>query len=254
MIKLRAVCVAIDRSPQRYERFAALQEHLPANERLSVIRDVKTRWNSTFDMCERALKLRDYIDQWLNQEITQKMTANMSSIPTDEGIAEVDFRDLKRLRLNHSEWHHLQQITRVLEKFKNATIWLSQSQQPQIQYIWLMYNRLFDFLDTMTQDLEEDIEHDEAAVWPAVVRNAAMKGKAKLSKYYGGTSGERGFLFNCATILDPTQKLTAYEVMFITVYYHSYVLTTTCRMKPGTQPISSHIATNSSNTSNDTTM
>lgn len=211
-VKLRAICVAIDRSPQRYERFNSLQQSLPANERLSVIRDVKTRWNSTFDMCERALKLREFIDQWLNQEIAQKMTANASSIVADEDIAEVDFRDLKRLRLSHSEWHHLEIITGMLQRFKDATTWLSQTQQPQIQYIWLMYNRLFDFLDTMTQELEEDVENEDGAAWPEIVRKAAAKGRAKLSKYYGSTVGERGFLFNCGTILDPTQKLTAYEV------------------------------------------
>ncbi|KAH7334187.1 hypothetical protein BKA66DRAFT_480079, partial [Pyrenochaeta sp. MPI-SDFR-AT-0127] len=89
------------------------------------------------------------------------------------------------------------------------------------EYIWLMYNRLFDFLNTITQDLEEDIKHDKIATWPAVIRNTAIKGKAKLSKYYRVTSGERGFLFNYATILDPTQKLTAYKHTTITLLTNS---------------------------------
>ncbi|KAH7371753.1 hypothetical protein BKA66DRAFT_182366 [Pyrenochaeta sp. MPI-SDFR-AT-0127] len=57
------------------------------------------------------------------------------------------------------------------------------------------------------------------------------QGKAKQVLWV--TSGERGFLFNCATILDPTQKLTAYED------------------ETWTHLISSLIANNSSNTSND---
>ncbi|KAH7343082.1 hypothetical protein BKA66DRAFT_434558, partial [Pyrenochaeta sp. MPI-SDFR-AT-0127] len=84
-----------------------------------------------------------------------------------------------------------------------------------------------------------------------VIRNAAIKGKAKLSKYYRVISRERGFLFNYTTILDPTQKLTAYKVLLITVYYHSHTLTTIYRTKPRTHLISSLIANNSSNTSND---
>jgi hypothetical protein len=63
MYKLRAICIAIDVSPQRYERFLATQQELPPRERLDVFRDVKTRWNSTYDMCERAIKLRRYINK-----------------------------------------------------------------------------------------------------------------------------------------------------------------------------------------------
>ncbi|EUC39510.1 hypothetical protein COCMIDRAFT_111380, partial [Bipolaris oryzae ATCC 44560] len=47
--------------------------------------------------------------------------------------------------------------------------------------------------------------------WLSIVRAAANKGRAKLSKYYSKTDKERGYLFNCASILDPTQKLTAYK-------------------------------------------
>ncbi|KAL7771452.1 hypothetical protein CFE70_001395 [Pyrenophora teres f. teres 0-1] len=210
--KLRAICIAIDVSPQRYERFIATQQNLLPKERLSVIRDVKTRWNSTHDMLERALKLQKYIDEWLKQEILLRPGSSLDSSSEDNPIAEVDFRDLKRLRLSSIEWHHLELITEMLKRFKDATSFLSQNEKPQIQYIWLMYNRLFDFLDKMTEDLDEDQENHENREWPVVVRDAAERGRSKLSKYYSRTDGDQGFLFNCATILDPTQKLTAYEV------------------------------------------
>jgi hypothetical protein len=75
----------------------------------------------------------------------------------------------------------------------------------------------------MTEDLGEDLENQESTDWPAVVRAAAERGRAKLSKYYSRTDAEHGFLFNCATILDPIQKLTTYEVflsqLFITAVY-----------------------------------
>jgi hypothetical protein len=44
----------------------------------------------------------------------------------------------------------------MLKKFKTATSFLSENSSPQIQYIWLMYNRLFDFLDQMTEELGEE--------------------------------------------------------------------------------------------------
>jgi hypothetical protein len=77
-----------------------------------------------------------------------------------------------------------------------------------------MYNKLFDFLDKMRVDFSEDPGNDDSINWPAVVLSAANKGKEKLSKYYSKTDKERGFIFNCATILDPSQKLTLYEVFF----------------------------------------
>ncbi|KAF2876486.1 hypothetical protein BDV95DRAFT_464366, partial [Massariosphaeria phaeospora] len=63
----------------------------------------------------------------------------------------------------------------------------------------------------MQDELDDDTENRDTSEWPTVVRAAADKGRAKLSKYYGRTGDERGFLFNCATVLDPSQKLTAYE-------------------------------------------
>ncbi|KAI1521708.1 Dimer-Tnp-hAT domain containing protein, partial [Pyrenophora tritici-repentis] len=209
--EIRAICIAIDVSPQRFERFIAVQQHLPPKERLSVIRDVKTRWNSTYDMLERALKIQKYIDEWLKQEILLRPGSHLDSSLDNNQMAEIDFRDLKRLRLSSTEWHHLELVTEMLKRFKTATSFLSQNEKPQIQYIWLMYNRLFDFLDKMSEDLDEDEENQDDREWLDVVRAAADRGRLKLSKYYSKTDAERGFLFNCATILDPTQKLTAYE-------------------------------------------
>jgi hypothetical protein len=75
-----------------------------------------------------------------------------------------------------------------------------------------MYNTLFDFLDEMSSDFIEDPRNNDRVDWPAIVLSAANRGKDKLSKYYSKTNEERGFIFNYATILDPSQKLSAYEV------------------------------------------
>jgi hypothetical protein len=103
-------------------------------------------------MCERAIKLRQYIDEWLKRESEGHSGARSS----DNEMAEVDHRDLRRLRLSPSEWHHLGLITKLLAQFKRATNSLSESKEPQIPYIWMMYNRLFDFLDTMATTLDDD--------------------------------------------------------------------------------------------------
>jgi hypothetical protein len=164
-------------------------------------------------MCERAVKLQPYIDEWLEQEIALKTTGHSNSAHTSSDTAEADFKDLKKLRLASTEWQHLKAITQMLKRFKSATNFLSENEKPQVQYTWMMYNRLFDFLDQMTEELGEEVDSIDNSKWPDVVKAAATKGRAKLSKYYSKTDHEYGFLFNCATILDPTQKLTAYEVL-----------------------------------------
>jgi len=163
-------------------------------------------------MCARAVKIQKYIDEWLKQEIAMKTGASSTTLFHGSSTAEVDFRDIKRLRLSSIEWRHLELVTEMLKRFKTATSFLSENKKPQIQYIWLMYDRLFDFLERMIEDFDDDTGGHEDTEWPAIVRAAADKGRMKLSKYYSKTDAEQGFLFNCATILDPTQKLTAYEV------------------------------------------
>ena len=75
-----------------------------------------------------------------------------------------------------------------------------------------MYDKLFNFLDCIKVNLEDEPENQALSEWPEVVRHAAELGRAKLSKYYARTDDERGFLFNVGTVLDPTTKLTVYEV------------------------------------------
>jgi transposase len=64
-----------------------------------------------------------------------------------------------------------------------------------------MYNRLFNYLDTITTFLDNDLSR-QGDKWPIVVKAIVEKGKQKLSKYYRRIDKERSFLFNYVTILD----------------------------------------------------
>jgi hypothetical protein len=164
-------------------------------------------------MCERALQLQHYIDEWIEKEISLKSLRRSAPNST----AEADYRDLKKLRLSRPEWNHLRSITKMLQNFKKATSSLSTSNKPWIPHLWLMYNRLFDFLDEMIETVGEDTAQVDNTRWPEIVIAAAEKGRDKLRKYYARTAGEQGYLFNCAAILNPEQKLTVYEVSYHSV-------------------------------------
>ena len=56
--KLRRLIVKIRSSPQQKEKFARRCKFFSIQS-LNVILDVKTRWNSTYLMLDRALKLRE---------------------------------------------------------------------------------------------------------------------------------------------------------------------------------------------------
>ena len=56
--KLRKIVVKICSSPQRRERFARQCDLYKKTKSLNLILDVRTRWNSTYFMLQRALKLR----------------------------------------------------------------------------------------------------------------------------------------------------------------------------------------------------
>jgi hypothetical protein len=56
--KLRKLIVKIRSSPQRQARFLC-QCQIHNEDKLNLILDIKTRWNSTYLMLERAQKLRD---------------------------------------------------------------------------------------------------------------------------------------------------------------------------------------------------
>jgi transposase len=77
-----------------------------------------------------------------------------------------------------------------------------------------MYNRLFNYLDTITTSLDDDLS-GQGDKWLTVVKAVVEKSKQKLSKYYKRIDKERSFLFNYATILDLRQKLTAYKVLLL---------------------------------------
>lgn len=65
--KLRRLIVKIRSSPQRKEKFSRHCEFYLNNNSLNLILDVKTRWNSTYFMLDRALKLRDVSKLFVSQ-------------------------------------------------------------------------------------------------------------------------------------------------------------------------------------------
>lgn len=141
---------------------------------LKLTLDVRTRWNSTYDMLNRALKLKEaYI----------AMTAN---------------GDLKDYALEGDEWDRVEHMCKLLEPFEHATRMLSASKShTTVNMTILSYNRLIDKLEDFA-----DIELNPTC--PQDLREAAKAGREKLLPYYGRTDDTE--VYAVATAMDPRMR------------------------------------------------
>src|SRR5215831_18723648 len=86
--------------------------------------DVRTRWNSTHDMIERALELREPLD-------------SMTTLDPE----------LDKHRLTAEEWQLLQSILQLLEAFKLCTSHLCAASHPTLTIAVPVSNFLIDRLE-----------------------------------------------------------------------------------------------------------
>ena len=100
--KLHNMVHHIRRTPQRRERFFRFQLHGDSEiEQLMVVADNATRWNSTYSMIERAMRLKDPIDLF--------------------GARSLD-DDMVEDQLSQDDWDQLTRILALLKPFKDLTM------------------------------------------------------------------------------------------------------------------------------------
>lgn len=148
-----------------------INEELPdfLTKVLAPIRDVVTRWNSTYQMLKRALLIRKGLD-----DIT-------------------DFKDFRKFKLEKSEWKTMSEFTRFLKEFYVITNFVEGSKYPTLSSVVPLYNSLLVFLENWTADKKNSEATKEAAY-------AAIE---KLTEYYEKLTPT----YLVATVLDPRCKL-----------------------------------------------
>ncbi|KAG0156602.1 hypothetical protein PDIDSM_3783 [Penicillium digitatum] len=173
--KIRGLAVFINASPQRREAFIALQPE-PA---LIPIQDVRTRWNSTFLMLNRAKKLQPFYDQYC----------------TDHQYLY--------FKLDQEEWRQVEYLLLLTKPFFDFTMMLSKTKDITAHNIYSIYNKLFSHLDAAEAKLK-----NKGVIWKKRMLWALQTAKKKLSKYYTATEYEPyGDIYALATIFSPSKKL-----------------------------------------------
>lgn len=157
------------------------------NERsgkLKLLQDVKTRWNSTYIMLVRCIRLRSAVSHYMVHE-------------TDRGAPA--------LRLSDVEWKMVEYLVELLKPFATHGAALSVSTRPSIHIVWEKYNSLFEHLEKEKTKLARKL-HD----WKQSLVDALKAGYAKLSEYYAKTTGALEELYNIGNMLNPSAKDKTY--------------------------------------------
>lgn len=172
--KMRKGVVSIRSSPQRRELLARQCIAAKIEPRV-VLRDVRTRWNATHRMMERATDLKEPFDLTLR------------SIPKK-----------RKYCLEETEWEKVKDLLALLEPFREATEMLSNEHSPTLSRVSAVYQALFDHLEKFKTIDRDQSQHQSKRVkrnttittmpspW---LSKAAEDGLAKLEKYYPSTDG-----------------------------------------------------------------
>ena len=161
--KLHNIVLWVQKSPQRMERFKGISHY-------RLIRDNSTRWHSYYDMCARAILLRNEITHLLNNE-----------------------PELEKDYLGPTDWAHLIDITKFLKPFRSAT---------------KANEGLLDTIDRVLPGMEYLMGHLEEARAEYAANNymgeRVQRAWEKLDKYYKITDATIAYIG--ATVLNPMRK------------------------------------------------
>jgi hypothetical protein len=142
------------------------------------MQDVKTRWNSTFLMLQRAKNLQTICDKYCSE------------------------CGLSDLVLTGDEWKQIDYLLSITQPFFNFTTVLSKTKDVTIHIVFSIYNQLFDHLEKSIDQLRR-----KKARWQITMRTALEYATQKLRDYYAETDKAHGDLYAIATIMAPQNKL-----------------------------------------------
>jgi len=183
-IKQRMLAVLITLTPGRRNEFIDCQK---TKVRIPVlpIMDVKTRWNSTLEVLERAYRLRDFTREWLQNP---------------------QYAEYRPLFTTQDEWMIVQYVMEVLRPFRYWTLWMLKRHTVTLHHVITVYNDMFDHMDGVMRALAKKRTPSKEDLFFAVKLARQM-----LSKYYAEVTPTTGMLLIPAHILDSFRKLRSFR-------------------------------------------
>jgi len=128
-----------------------------------MIENVRTWWNSLYDMLSWAYELQTELSQWI-----ECLTLTISR--------------MKLLRYNIKEWQHVKYMLYLLKHFKNWTETIRTISESIIYKLWYAYNDLFNHLEKQNEAIRKF-----ELFFSAELQNVINALKKKLTQYYEKT-------------------------------------------------------------------
>jgi hypothetical protein len=149
------------------------------------------RWDSTNDMIERALELRDAIDKFIVAAMADRSSSSEHRLDQDQ--------------LSNQDWNELEVLHKLLAPFKELTIEMQGNIRGR-----RMNGAIFDVLPAMDMLLNklEDAKLTYQAV-NSPFSSCINLGWAKLESYYCLT--DRSIVYVVGVVLDPRLKFRYFE-------------------------------------------
>ena len=190
--RIHNLCIYINQTPERREAFEALQKDASLPIWYVLLVDGGIRWHSTYEMCQRVLKLKDIIIRWQRKYVYYK------------GV------DIRSSFLTNDDFEMLEIWCQILQDFKdlclseecNATISTQGTAAGVLKGLTCMYERL--------QDAEREIRTLNMAdrlVKPFIA--GLTEASKKTLKYT--TLIDETDIYYAAVILDPNFRLLWFE-------------------------------------------
>ena len=182
-------------SPQRRQAFRSLAGGDPGEKKqnLMVLQNNTTRWNSTYNMLNRALELKDQIQVYVNNCLAKR---NSKGQIADEPIHKIT-------QLSEEDWLSLHALKEALQPFQEATMLLqSNSKEGYYGFLW----ECLPVIEWLMQTLEKAVNSHDIETRLGLSANNAWN---KFKKYYELTDDSPFYV--AAIVLNPFHKWRYFE-------------------------------------------
>lgn len=163
------------------KKFRSVCETVGVSTTITPILDCPTRWNSTHDMLEIAIKLKEGIVTLCNIE---KVLTPFIILP--------------------KEWSLLENLNKFLLNFKNLSTILSGDKYVSIPLVIVSFNLLLDNMEKKSMKLDRKVNRTEEDQKFILVVQAA---RDKMLKHYHKTN----WIYCITLILDPKHKVETFD-------------------------------------------